>query len=47
VIGGIGLVAFIVIEALMKDDAIIPKLFRSGTFSMAVLGSSASRCSAR
>ncbi|WP_292882247.1 MDR family MFS transporter [Microbacterium sp.] len=40
VIGGIGLVAFIVIEALMKDDAIIPlKLFRSGTFSMAtVLG---------
>jgi EmrB/QacA subfamily drug resistance transporter len=40
VIGGLGLVAFIVIEALMKDDAIIPlKLFRSGTFSMAtVLG---------
>ncbi|MFJ4165674.1 MDR family MFS transporter [Microbacterium sp. NPDC089698] len=40
VIGGIGLVAFVVIEALMKDDAIIPlKLFRSGTFSMAtVLG---------
>ena len=40
VIGGIGLVAFIVIEALMKDDAIIPlKLFRSNTFSMAtVLG---------
>ncbi|WP_460005696.1 MDR family MFS transporter [Microbacterium xylanilyticum] len=40
VIGGAGLVAFIVIEALMKDDAIIPlKLFRSGTFSMAtVLG---------
>ncbi|KJL25184.1 Multidrug resistance protein 3 [Microbacterium azadirachtae] len=39
-IGGLGLVAFIVIEALMKDDAIIPlKLFRSGTFSMAtVLG---------
>ncbi len=49
VIGGAGLVAFIVIEALMKDDAIIPlKLFRSGTFSMAtVLGFLvASRCSA-
>ncbi|GAA4489924.1 MDR family MFS transporter [Microbacterium panaciterrae] len=40
VLGGVGLVAFIVIETLMKDDAIIPlKLFRSGTFSMAtVLG---------
>ena len=39
-IGGLGLVAFIVIEALMKEDAIIPlKLFRSGTFAMAtVLG---------
>ena len=40
VIGGLGLVAFVVIEALMKDDAIIPlKLFRSRTFAMAtVLG---------
>ncbi|MGA0567718.1 MDR family MFS transporter [Rathayibacter sp. KR2-224] len=40
VIGAVGVVAFLVIESLMKDDAIIPmKLFRSGTFSMAtVLG---------
>ncbi|MDQ4214735.1 MDR family MFS transporter [Microbacterium capsulatum] len=40
VTGVVGLIAFIVIEGLMKDDAIIPlKLFRSGTFSMAtVLG---------
>ncbi|GAA3342356.1 hypothetical protein GCM10017714_30350 [Curtobacterium pusillum] len=39
-IGVLGLVAFLVIETLMKDDAIIPlKLFRSGVFSMAtVLG---------
>ncbi|MFJ4219652.1 MDR family MFS transporter [Curtobacterium luteum] len=36
VLGGVGLVAFLVIESLMKDDAIIPlKLFRSGVFSMA------------
>ncbi|WP_243062632.1 MDR family MFS transporter [Humibacter sp. RRB41] len=40
VVGGAGILAFIIIEGLMKDDAIIPlKLFRSGTFSMAtVLG---------
>jgi EmrB/QacA subfamily drug resistance transporter len=40
VIGAVGLVAFIVIENLMKEDAIIPlRLFRSGVFSMAtVLG---------
>jgi EmrB/QacA subfamily drug resistance transporter len=39
-IGALGLVAFIVIETLMKDDAIIPlKLFRSRVFSTAtVLG---------
>ena len=39
-IGAVGLLAFIVIETLMKDDAIIPlKLFRSRVFSMAtVLG---------
>ncbi|TPW76696.1 MDR family MFS transporter [Schumannella sp. 10F1B-5-1] len=37
-IGAVGLVAFIVIESLMKDDAIIPlRLFRSGTFSMATI----------
>ncbi|TPW78202.1 MDR family MFS transporter [Schumannella soli] len=40
VIGAVGLVAFIVIETLMKDDAIIPlRLFRSRVFSMStVLG---------
>ena len=40
VVGGLGIVAFLVAEMLMRDDAIIPlKLFRSGTFSMAtVLG---------
>jgi EmrB/QacA subfamily drug resistance transporter len=40
VISAVGLVAFLVIETLMKDDAIIPlKLFRSRVFSMAtVLG---------
>ncbi len=36
VIGGIGLIAFLIIETLMKDDALVPmKLFRSPTFSMA------------
>jgi len=40
VIGGVGLAAFVVIEAAMKADAIIPlRLFGSSTFSMAtVLG---------
>ncbi|WP_022901055.1 MDR family MFS transporter [Humibacter albus] len=38
VLGGLGAIAFVVIEILMKDDAIIPmKLFRSGTFSMATV----------
>ncbi|MHA7985361.1 MDR family MFS transporter [Rathayibacter sp. CAU 1779] len=38
VIGVVGAVAFIVVEVLMKEDAIIPmKLFRSGTFSMATV----------
>jgi len=38
VIGAIGAIAFIVIEMLMKDDALIPmKLFRNSTFSMATL----------
>jgi EmrB/QacA subfamily drug resistance transporter len=38
VIGLVGLVGFLVVETLMKDDAIIPlKLFRSGVFSMATL----------
>lgn len=40
VVGAVGLVAFLVIETLMKDDAIIPlRLFNSRVFSMAtVLG---------
>ncbi|MDH2445192.1 DHA2 family efflux MFS transporter permease subunit [Amnibacterium sp. CER49] len=40
VIGAVGLIAFIVVETIMKDDAIIPlKLFRSRVFSMStVLG---------
>ena len=40
VIGGVGLAAFVVIESVMKADAIIPlRLFGSSTFSMAtVLG---------
>lgn len=39
-IGAVGLAAFVVIESVMKDDAIIPlRLFGSSTFSMAtVLG---------
>jgi MFS family permease len=40
VVGALGLVAFLVVESAMGDDAIIPlKLFRSGVFTMAtVLG---------
>ncbi|GIT81342.1 hypothetical protein LLS1_30110 [Leifsonia sp. LS1] len=38
VIGAVGVVAFILIERAMKDDALIPlKLFRSNTFSMATV----------
>lgn len=38
VIGALGIVAFIVAEKLMGDDALIPlKLFRSATFSMATI----------
>ncbi|AZS45300.1 Multidrug resistance protein 3 [Microbacterium oleivorans] len=38
VIGVVGIVAFILIERGMKDDALIPlKLFRSSTFSMATI----------
>jgi EmrB/QacA subfamily drug resistance transporter len=38
VIGGIGILAFVIIEMMMKDDALIPlKLFRSSTFSMATI----------
>ena len=38
VIGAVGVVGFIIVEMLMKDDALIPlKLFRSNTFSMATI----------
>ncbi|QAY74796.1 DHA2 family efflux MFS transporter permease subunit [Agromyces protaetiae] len=38
VLGGVGILAFVLIEHFMKDDAIIPLgLFRSGTFSMATI----------
>jgi EmrB/QacA subfamily drug resistance transporter len=37
-IGAVGILAFVIAETLMKDDALIPlKLFRSPTFSMATL----------
>ncbi|WP_457099364.1 MDR family MFS transporter [Microbacterium sp. P5_E9] len=38
VIGVIGVIAFVIVESVMKDDALIPlKLFRSSTFSMATV----------
>ncbi|WP_375389765.1 MFS transporter [uncultured Amnibacterium sp.] len=38
VIGGLGLIGFLIAETLMKDDAIIPlKLFRSRVFSMSTI----------
>lgn len=38
VIGAVGILAFVIIEMFMKDDALIPlKLFRSPTFSMATI----------
>lgn len=38
-IGAAGLLAFLVVEFLMKDAALIPlRLFRSSTFSVAILG---------
>src|SRR6185369_5520786 len=38
IIGGLGVVAFIVTERLMKEDAIIPlRLFNSRVFSMATI----------
>ncbi|KQV06489.1 MDR family MFS transporter [Leifsonia sp. Root112D2] len=38
VVGVVGVIAFILIEIRMKDDALIPiKLFRSSTFSMATI----------
>jgi len=38
IVGGLGVIAFVIVEMLMKDDALIPlKLFRSSTFSMATV----------
>jgi hypothetical protein len=38
IVGGAGIIAFIIAERLMGDDALIPlKLFRSPTFSMATI----------
>jgi EmrB/QacA subfamily drug resistance transporter len=38
VLSGLGIIAFIIVERLMKDDALIPlKLFKSPTFSMATI----------
>lgn len=38
VVGGLGVVGFVIAQRLMKDDALIPfKLFRSPTFSMATI----------
>lgn len=38
VVGALGIVAFVIAETKMKDDALIPlKLFRSPTFSMATI----------
>jgi EmrB/QacA subfamily drug resistance transporter len=38
VVGGLGLIGFLIAETLMKDDAIIPlKLFHSRVFSMATI----------
>jgi len=38
VIGALGILAFVIAETYMKDDALIPlKLFRSSTFSMATV----------
>ena len=38
VVGGLGLIAFVIVEFLMKDDAIIPmRLFRSRVFSTATI----------
>ncbi|WP_240665870.1 MDR family MFS transporter [Agromyces sp. LHK192] len=38
VVGGLGVLAFVIVESRMGDDALIPlKLFRSSTFSMATV----------
>ncbi|WP_206784441.1 MFS transporter [Amycolatopsis sp. MtRt-6] len=39
VIGGVGVIAFIVVEKLMKDAALIPlRLFKNSTFTVAIIG---------
>ncbi|WNV85630.1 DHA2 family efflux MFS transporter permease subunit [Umezawaea sp. Da 62-37] len=39
-VGGVGVLAFILVERVMKDAALIPlRLFRNSTFSLAILGS--------
>jgi EmrB/QacA subfamily drug resistance transporter len=39
-VGSVGVVAFILVERLMKDAALIPlRLFKNSTFSLAILGS--------
>ncbi|MEW2501879.1 MFS transporter [Amycolatopsis sp. NPDC047767] len=39
VIGGVGIVAFILVEKLMKDAALIPlRLFKNSTFTVAIIG---------
>ncbi|EOD66223.1 MFS transporter [Amycolatopsis vancoresmycina] len=39
VVGGVGVIAFIVVERLMKDAALIPlRLFKNSTFTVAIIG---------
>ncbi|MFE0020562.1 MFS transporter [Amycolatopsis sp. NPDC059021] len=39
VIGGVGVIAFILVERLMKDAALIPlRLFKNSTFTVAIIG---------
>ncbi|HET6708232.1 MFS transporter [Amycolatopsis sp.] len=39
VIGGVGVIAFIVVEKLMQDAALIPlRLFKNSTFTVAIIG---------
>ncbi|WP_410637487.1 MFS transporter [Amycolatopsis sp. lyj-346] len=39
VIGGVGVISFIVVEKLMKDAALIPlRLFKNSTFTVAIIG---------
>ncbi|WP_406639620.1 MFS transporter [Amycolatopsis sp. WGS_07] len=39
IIGGVGIVLFIVVEKLMKDAALIPlRLFKNSTFTVAIIG---------